>query len=114
MRTLVKLGLTALVLNAVWQLGSAYWTYYQFRDAVQDVAEFSADKSQTVVEGRVRELADRLEIPLAPEHVHVKKEQTHTYIDASYVQKIELLPRYPYPWQFNVSVDGWTGAWLER
>ena len=114
MKTIIKLAVAALFLNGMWQLGTTYWTFYEFKDAVQDAADFSADKSRTQIEDRVRELADRHDIHLDADSLSVRKERTHTYIDASYVQTIELVPRYPYPWRFKVSVDGWTNVWLEE
>lgn len=114
MKTIIKLAVAALLLNGVWQLGTAYWNFYEFKDSVQDTADFSADKSPTQLEDRVRELADRHDIHLDADSLRVRKERTHTYIDASYVQMIELAPRFPYPWSFKVSVDGWTNVWLEE
>jgi hypothetical protein len=43
-----------------------------------------------------------------PEAVRVRREDNHTLVDAVYTERIEILPRYFYPWQFKVSVDTFT------
>ena len=40
-RTVIKLLIAALVLNALYHLGGAYWEHYQFVDSVEQLAQFS-------------------------------------------------------------------------
>ena len=35
MRTLVKLVIAGLVIHATWRTGSAYWTYFSFREGLK-------------------------------------------------------------------------------
>lgn len=108
MRILIKLAIAGLVIHGSWRVGSAYWTYYRFRDAVQAAAQFSGDKSEREVQSRVLEIASAMQVPVAPEQVSVRREQNHTFIDAAYFDQIEVLPTYRYPWEFKVKVDAWT------
>jgi hypothetical protein len=108
MRALIKLVLAALVIFATWRVGSVYLRYYQFRDEVQQTAQFSGQRSETDLHGRVIEIAKEHQIPLDAERVKVRREENHTRIDASYVEQIEILPAYRYPWEFTVNIDAFT------
>ncbi len=35
----------------------------------------------------------------------MRRKPNHLLIDATYSERIELLPRYFYPWEFKVDVD---------
>lgn len=105
---LLKLLLVLLVLNALWRVGSAYWQFYQFRDKVQETAQFSAGRTDSEVHERVMQQANELVVPVAPESVRIRRDGQHTYIDLAYVKNIELVPRaMTRPWPFKVSVEAW-------
>jgi hypothetical protein len=53
-------------------------------------------------------LAKQYEIPVEPEAIRVRRADNHTLVDATYTERIEILPRYFYPWEFNVNVDTFT------
>jgi hypothetical protein len=108
MRTIIKLIVAGLVVHATWRAGSAYWVYYQFRDGLRDVAQFSRGKSEQEIQKRAIEIASELDLLVQPEHIAVRRDQDHTFIDASYQTGIELLPAYHYPWEFNVKIDAWS------
>jgi hypothetical protein len=108
MRTLVKLAITGLVIHATWRTGSAYRVYYQFRDQLQQLAQFGAGKSEQELQNRALEIASQLQLPVLPENVSIRRIDTHTYINASYQAQIEILPSRQYPWEFTVSVDAWS------
>jgi hypothetical protein len=50
-------------------------------------------------------LAQQFDIPVTDGAVHIKRTDNHTLVDATYTERIELLPRYFYPWEFKVHVD---------
>jgi hypothetical protein len=108
MRTLIKLLLSAAVIYGSWQVGLAYWDWYQFRDRVQDAAQFSRGVPEAEVTARVAEIAAGLELPLDADQVSVRREKTHTFVDVEYMEQIEILPGVRVPWRFAVHVDAWT------
>jgi hypothetical protein len=108
MRTLIKLAIVGLILHATWRTGSAYMVYYEFRDQLQQLAQFAGDKSEQDVRNRALEIASELQLPVMPEDVSVRREEAHIYIDAAYKAQIEILPTRQYPWEFKVSVDAWS------
>ncbi len=108
MRVLIKLLIAGMVVHGSWRAGMAYWDYYRFRDAVQAAAQFAGDRSTHEVQARVLEIASSLGLPVEAERVSVRRESNHTFVDATYVRQIEILPAYQIPWEFTVNVDAWT------
>lgn len=108
MKTLIKLIIAALVVHATWRAGTVYFRYYQFKDAVQQTAQFSGTRSENALRDRVLEIAKELQVPLDSDRVTVRRQDNHTLIDATYDEQIELLPRYYYPWVLKVNVDAFT------
>ena len=105
----IKLALSALITNAVWHIGSAYVTFYRFKDAVTETAQFGSERPIAEIQERVMALASRHDIPLDKSDVTVRRDEgNHTYIDGSYVQPLDLLPGYRYPWSFALHVDVFT------
>ena len=107
MRALFSLAIAGLVVHGAFQAGSAYFVYFEFRDGVQQTAQFGAGRSEQELHARVMTIASDLGVPVAPERVVVRRTQDHTYINADYMASIELLPRYYYPWEFTVDVEAW-------
>jgi hypothetical protein len=105
MKTLIKLLIAAAIVHASWKGGYAYWRFYQLKDAAQDAALFGASKSAAEIRNSVVELANELNLPVDPDKVAVRREPNHTYVNTSYVERIEVLPSFFYPWQFNLNVD---------
>jgi hypothetical protein len=108
MKTIIKLVIAALVVHAAWRAGSVYLRYYQFKDNVQQAAQFSDRRPENELRERVMTLADEYEIPLAPAALRVRREENHTIVDATYTERVEVLPRYFYPWDFTVNVNTFT------
>ena len=108
MKAIIRLVIFALIIHGTWRTGMVYWRYYQFRDGVQQTAQFSSGRSDADIHQQVIEIGNAYEIPLNPERVNVRRVKNHTLIDASYDSRIEILPRYFYPWRFDVKVDTFT------
>ena len=105
MKTLLKLVVVALVANATWRVGSAYVTFYRFKDAVQTVTQFRGEKSDYQVRRRILELAGDFDVPISDEALSIRQDSNHTYVDASYTRPVDLLPGYTYPWPFTIHTD---------
>ena len=103
---IIKLAIAAVIANAAWRLGSAYVTFYRFKDAVTEVAQFNPQTSPADLRQRVVELASQYDIPLAADGISVRRDdRNHTYINGSYTQPVDLFPGYQYPWEFSWAVD---------
>ena len=104
-RLVITLAIVALIANATWRIGSAYASFYKFKDAVQEASQLSPDKSEAELRQRVLNLASQLGLPDKDDSFSVRRENHHTYIDGSYTQGLEVLPGYWYPWSFTWSTD---------
>jgi hypothetical protein len=93
-KLLVKLALAALIANAAWRVGSAYLTFYKFKDAVAETAQFGNQKSKAELQ------------QLAADAFSVRRDdRNHTVVDGSYTQPVDVLPGYRYLWPFVWHVD---------
>ena len=107
-KLIIKLAIAALIANAAWRVGNVYLSYYKFKDAVQEITQFRGQKSDSEIESRIFELADQHDLPLTHSNLTVRREESHTIVDASYIQPVELAPGFIYPWPFAVHVDTFT------
>ena len=104
MRTLIKFAIAALVLHAVYQVGTAYWDHYQFTDAVQQVAQFGESEPIPEIKRRVMELAAGRNLPIAEDAITVTRLQRRIDVDGVYTREILLAPGFRKPWTFTVDV----------
>ena len=108
MKTIVKLVIAALIVNACWHAGASFLRYTKFKDEVQSTAQFASAKSDAELQARVVEIANQLQVPVLAENITVRRKQNHTMIDAVYVDHIEVVPTKLYSWEFKVNVDAFT------
>lgn len=104
-RLVVKLALAALVANAVLKVGTAYATFYRFKDSVAEAAQFSGAKTDEHVRQRIIAIASDYEVPLAENDFTVRKENHRIYVDGTYTQLVEMFPRFRRPWTFTWHVE---------
>jgi len=104
-KTLLKLAIVALFANAAWQAVNAYWPHYKFKDAVRSTAEYRGDRNDVQLRARILEIAANYDVPLGGDELEVRREETRTIIDASYVRAVDLIPGYTYRWPFRLHVE---------
>jgi hypothetical protein len=102
---IIKVLIAALIANAAWRIGSAYSSFYRFKDAVTESAQFSANQSVDRLRQRVLELAAQYDLPITEDNVAVRRESIHTYVSGSYIKQVEVVPGYRYAWPFSWSVE---------
>lgn len=130
LRVLIKLAITALVLHAAWRVGSAYWRFYQFEDALQELAQFGERRPDKQLCGQAMEKAANLDIPIAADALTIRRGSNpgfncdsgfqggaanapmaasgaKIFIDGHYTDNVLLLPGYRRPWDFKPSVSAW-------
>jgi hypothetical protein len=105
MKTIIKLIIAALVIHATWKAGTVYLKYYEFKDEVTQIAQFGTQKPDAALRSEVVEAAQRREIELDPDAVSVRRPNQRIVIDANYKERVEIAPRYFYPWDAKVHVD---------
>jgi len=113
-KTLIKLAIVVLLANAIWRAGSAYLSYYKFKDAVTDIAINAKDKTDDELRTKVMALAMEYEEPIAPEDVAIRREDNHVFIEGSYTKPVAIFPWYDYQWTFSLTADSAAGATFRR
>lgn len=98
---LLKLVLALAILYATWHAGVAFWRNYQFQDAVTNIAVSGTRASSEELHARVIVLAGQMRIPVVPEQVSVTRDSGRLVIEAKYIETIEVLPSYYYPYLFT-------------
>lgn len=107
MKRLITLLIVAAIVWAGFHTIPVYLRFFQFDEAVKEVARFAGTRSEQEVRNQVLDLADRYEVPLSPEDLVVRRERGATEIEAPYVERVEVLPRYYYEWEFDVRTPSW-------
>lgn len=105
MKSLIKLIIAAAVIHATWKGGNAYMRYWQFKEQVTEIAQFGVRRTDNELHNLVLEAAKEKDIPLDPGAINVQRRQAHIIIDATYLERVEVLPSYFYPWQAKMHVD---------
>jgi hypothetical protein len=108
MKTILKVVVAALLLNAVVRLAAVSWDYYQLRDEAQQLVTFGASSTSTDLRQAIVEAAMELDVPLSPENVSVRRIGPRTVAEASYSVVVEFFPNFPYPMNFSFRVDAVT------
>jgi len=101
-RKLVKLAIFLLIANAMYRIIPPAVHYYQFRDAVEELALFSMRTPDPELIDRVMALADEHNVPLDRDYVQIRRTNGQLFIDLSYVESMKVLPGYSYDHQFDV------------
>ena len=112
MKFIVKLLIAALIANAAWHVMSAYASFWKFKDAVAQTAQFGNDKSVAMLKNRILQLATEYDLPVDDNSFTVtrSRESLHTVVDGSYTREIELVPGYSRPWPFPFHIDTFSDA----
>jgi hypothetical protein len=105
LRTIVTFAIVIAVLNASIRGGSAYWKYYQFKDAAHEIALFGGKTDTSALHSQLLEKAQKLEVPIDWDGIAVERDGTRTTIDAYYVETVEFVPRFSRDLTFKFSVE---------
>ena len=105
MKTLFKLVVALLVLNASVRGAMAMWQYYQFKDAAQQIVLFGQRADPEELQANIIAKATELNVPVRPDDVKISRDGTRTVAQGSYVQTVQFFPNYPYPVKFTFLVD---------
>ncbi len=105
--TIIKLAIVAALLHGAWRVGMSYWRLYQLDDGIRGVAQFAFRETESDVQAKVAEVATTLEVNVAAEDIQVRKTVREIFVDLSYVDQVQIFPRYFYPWTHEVHVHAY-------
>ena len=107
MKSLIKIIIAAIVVNALYRCGTAVVAYYQLKDEAQQMVLFSQGQTVSELSKQILDEAVKRSVPLEEEGLTVKREGARTVAEASYTQGIEVFPRYTYPVNFSFTVEAY-------
>ena len=115
MKTVIKLIIAAVLVNAAYQGGSVFLKYYQFKDEIQQMILFGQAETVGDLTRQILGEAMKRDVPLDEDGVTVNREGARTVAEVSYTENVELFPRWQYPVDFSFSAEaygvaGATGA----
>ena len=101
-RRLFQFALVLFFANALYQAAPAGIHYFQFKDAVRELALFGQKFTDKEIAEQVMTLASEHGIPLDADYVEVKRTPAEIIITASYVETMTFVPGFPHDQQFDV------------
>jgi len=105
MKTLFKLVIAILVLNAAVRGALATWEYYEFKDAAQQVVLFGQRADPEEIQAGIVAKATELRVPMQLDDVKVSRDGQRTVAQGQYIRSVEFFPNYPWPVKFTFVVD---------
>ena len=128
-RTLLKVAIAILVVHVAWRVGSAYWTYYRFEDALQQLAQFGERRTDRQLCDEMMDQAGNYGVPITAAAITIRRGTNPLFncatgpsavdpnavataagqisVEARYVESVQVLPGYAYPWEFHPAVKAW-------
>lgn len=87
---LIPILILALAIYFAFDVGMAYFRFYQFKDAIVQEARFGADRTDEQITKRLSSLADSLQLPPGGELISIERTTTLVTISADYDEVIRL------------------------
>jgi hypothetical protein len=103
-RRLIQVAIFLFFANALYQSAPVGLHYFQFKDALQELALFSQKSTDQELIDRVMALATEHSIPLDRDYVEVKRTSGELTINVAYLETMTFVPGYPYEREMDISV----------
>lgn len=87
---LIPLLILAVVIYFAIDFGTAYFRYYQFKDAMRQEARFSYERTDAQITKRLSALADTLELPVDANLITILRSPSSVSISSDYDEVIRL------------------------
>ena len=125
---IVKIVLALLLVHAAVRVGFTFWTFYQYEDKLQEIAQFAERRSDRQVCDEAVEAAAVQGVPITAANLTVRRGNGPAFnceagtssqapgpaqaagklsIYGAYTDRIQILPGYTYPWDFTPEVSVW-------
>ncbi|HEY3746627.1 MAG TPA: hypothetical protein VGL17_10320 [Gemmatimonadaceae bacterium] len=87
---LIPLLILAVVIYFAIDFGTAYFHYYQFKDAMRQEARFSYERTDEQITKHLVALADTLELPVGANLITILRSPSNVSISSDYDEVITL------------------------
>ncbi len=103
-RRLFQFAIFLFFANALYQSAPVGVRYFEFKDALQELALFSQKATEKDLVDRVMVLAAEHSVPLDREYVEVKRTTNELIISVAYLETMTFVPGYPYEREMDIRV----------
>ena len=107
-RTIFTTAIVVVLLNAVGHAGMAAWRHFQLRDQAEQLVLFGGATPTADIAAQIAQIAEELEVPVAPEDIVVTRQGPRTIAEAYYTMPVELFPRFFYPVNLSFMVEAFS------
>ena len=97
MKTLLKLLVVAVVINAAYRLGMDEYRFSQLKDAAHAMLVRGTKTPVEQMKETLLQTAADLKLPVSPERVSFSREGVRTSVTVSYSTEPEVFPGFKYP-----------------
>jgi hypothetical protein len=126
-KTLIKIAIALVVIHGALRVGYAFWNYYRFEDALLQVAQFGDRRTERQLCDEAMSAAADYDLPLVAADLTIRRGANPPYncqgglaqlqsdargipsaqltIEGTYVDRLQVLPGYFYPWEFTPSAS---------
>ena len=125
-KTLIKIAIALIVVHGAFRLGMAYWDFYRYEDALQQLALFGERRPDRQLCEDALATAASYHLPISPADLTVFRGTGAPFnCDGGqsapfegrptrpgeigflgvYVEQVPLLPGYKRPWEFKLQVS---------
>jgi hypothetical protein len=126
-KTLIKIAIALLVIHGAARVGYAFWNSYRYEDALLQIAQFADRSTERQVCDEALSAAGEYGLPITAAGLTVRKGTNPPYncetgpiqgkssapgrmsgqlsIEGTYMDRLQLLPGYFYPWEFKPSAS---------
>lgn len=87
---LIPLLILAVIIYFAIDFGTAYFRYYQFKDAMRQEARFSYERTDAQITKHLAALADTLELPVGANLITILRSTSNVSISSDYDEVIRL------------------------
>ena len=108
LRKLIQFAIFLFFANGLYQTAPVGLHYFQFKDALQELALFSQKSSDQELVDRVMTLAGEHHIPLEREYVTIHRTTGQLTITAAYIETMTFFPGFPYEREFDAEGKAYT------
>ena len=106
MKTVFKLLIAALVINATWQFANAYISHYSFQDSVKEAA-LARRQTDAQLRQRIIALAADNNIPISDGDFTIRHGESHIFVEGGYDRPVPVFPGMEFPLHLAVSIDAY-------
>jgi hypothetical protein len=107
MKTLFKLVVFLLIVNALVRFVPPYYHHHEYEQAVEAAALQWRKESDAVLIEQLLAEAAKHQVPVRAQDISIRRTHEHLYVDIAYDVPLELVPTVKSSWKFEVNVDSW-------